>query len=539
MNALGTYTDSTNATNNLTLVPLNPLNFREDLVRIDYTINSNNNIYGRWVNDSNSLIDPFGTFSNTGVLPTTPTTRNRPGVSFLVSETWSIRPTMINQATANFSYVSQHIPPYGVNWERSTYGFEYNKLFPGAGEYPAGIPYVTILNYAPFQGPNFALNSPTTDIQVGDTVSITKGNHLIKFGAVYIRNRVDQNGRPYYTGDINFTTVGSTQTTGNALADALLGNFQSYTEANADPVGHFRFNQPEAFVQDTWRATQKLSLQYGLRWQLLAPLYAQGNNMSNFDPSVYNSADAITVLTNGKVVPGSGNAYEGLVRASSTGVPSDQTARVPNVNTAALPFIPLGAPRGFYKMSGAFGPRIGLAYAPDAKTAIRGGFGTFYYRAEGNVTSSRGCRMLSSTMQIYLISPAVRRTILLCRGASARLILTRKILMLRVTALVCSVNFLTVCCWRLLTSAMWGTTCFGNRTSISPRTVCRRLWLIPATAQTTSIRSMASAPSRRTAPIPTRTTMRCSFTSPSARGKWHLPAGTPLAKALVIPRAME
>jgi hypothetical protein len=390
MNALqGSYTDSTNATNNLTLIPLNPLNFREDLVRIDYTINSNNNIYGRWINDSNSLIDPFGTFSNTGVLPTTPTMRDRPGVSMLVSETWIIRPTIVNQATANFSYVSQHIPPYGVNWERSTYGFEYTKLFPGAGEYPNGIPYVTILNYAPFQGPNFALNSPTTDIQAGDTISITKGNHLIKFGGVYIRNRVDQNGRPYYTGDVNFTTVGSTHTTGNALADALLGNFQSYTEANADPVGHFRFNQPEVFAQDTWRATQKLSLQFGLRWQLIRPLYAQGNNMSNFDPSVYNAADAITVLTNGKVIPGSGNAYEGLVRASNTGVPSSQTARVPNVNTAALPYIPLGAPRGFYKMNGAFGPRLGFAYAPDDKTAIRGGFGTFYYRAEGNVTFSQ------------------------------------------------------------------------------------------------------------------------------------------------------
>ncbi len=389
MNALGTYTNATNSTNNLTLIPLNPLDFREDLVRLDYTINNKNNIYGRWVNDSNSLIDPFGTFSNSGVLPTTPTMRDRPGVSMLASETWSIRPAIINQATANFSYVSQHIPPHGVNWERSTYGFQYNKLFPGAGEYPNGIPYVTILNYAPFQGPNFALNSPTTDIQAADTVSITKGNHLIKFGAVYIRNRVDQNGRPYYTGDVNFTTVGSTYTTGNALADALLGNFQSYTEANADPVGHFRFNQPEAFAQDTWRATHNLSVQFGVRWQLIRPLYSQGNNMSNFDPSVYNPSTAITVLTNGKVVPGSGNAYDGLVRASGSGVPAGQVQRVPNINTAALPYIPLGAPRGFYNMNGAFGPRLGFAYAPDAKTAVRGGFGTFYYRAEGNVTFSQ------------------------------------------------------------------------------------------------------------------------------------------------------
>jgi hypothetical protein len=387
MNKLGTYTDQTGATNNLTLIPLNPLNYREDIGRIDYTINNKNNIFGRWVDDRNSLIDPFGTFSSSN-LPTTPTTRNRPGESYLVSETWSIRPNIINQATASFYFVPQDIIPYGVNNLRSTYGFAYNKLFPGAGPYPLGIPYVTIQNYASFQGPAFSMHSHTTDIQLADTVTMIKGNHLFKFGALYVRDRVDQDGRPQYDGQINFTTSSSLYTTGNALADALLGNFQAYTEANADPTGHFRFNQPEAFVQDTWKIARKLSLELGTRWQLLRPLYAQGNNMSNFDPSVYSPSQVITVTTGGKVVPGTGNPYNGLVRAGN-GVPADQTIRVPNVNTAAFPLIPLNAPRGFYDMKGAFGPRVGFAYAPDAKTSIRGGFGVFYYRVEGNVSFSQ------------------------------------------------------------------------------------------------------------------------------------------------------
>ena len=102
MNKLGQYTDATNAVNNLTLTPSNPLNFREDIVRLDFRINQNNSIYGRWISDHNSLIDPFGTFSAGGNLPTTPTTRNRPGQSYLVSETWTVRPNIINQATATF-----------------------------------------------------------------------------------------------------------------------------------------------------------------------------------------------------------------------------------------------------------------------------------------------------------------------------------------------------------------------------------------------------------------------------------------------------
>ena len=122
--------------NNLTLAPSNPLNFHQDLIRFDYVINPKNSLYGRWIHDQNTLIDPYGTFSNTGVLNTTPTTRNRPGQSYLLSETWAISPNLINQATANTSWAAQRIPPYGNNWKRETYGFQYAKLYPNAGTVP-------------------------------------------------------------------------------------------------------------------------------------------------------------------------------------------------------------------------------------------------------------------------------------------------------------------------------------------------------------------------------------------------------------------
>jgi Carboxypeptidase regulatory-like domain len=393
MIALGAFTDSaagatTLPSNNLILTPSNPLNFREDIARLDFKINEKNDIYGRWINDNNSLIDPYGTFVTGGTLPTVPTTRNRPGQSYLVSETWNIKPSVINQATANFSVVSQHIPPYGVNWERSTFGFQYTKLFQNSGEYPGGIPSVSISNIAGFSGPYFALNSPTTDIQAGDTLAIIHGNHLFKFGGVYIRDRVDQNGRPNYNGNATFNTANNPNTTGLAMADALIGQFSSYQEANADPVGHFRFSQPEFFLQDNWKASRDLSLEFGVRWQDILPLYAQGNNYGNFDPSVYNSATAITVTTAGKVTPGTGNPYSGLVRTAAP-IPTDQVARVPNINTAAYSQIPAVASRGLYQMHGAFGPRVGFAYAATDKTAIRGGFGSFFYRPEGNLGFSQ------------------------------------------------------------------------------------------------------------------------------------------------------
>ncbi len=193
------FTDAA-VSNNVTLAPSNPFDFREDLVRLDYTINEKNTVYGRWIQDYNQLVDPFGTFAASGNLPTTPTLRMRPGESFLIAETWIPTPHIVNEARANASWASQHIPPYGNTWQRSTYGFQYNQLYQG-GQYDAnGIPQVAITGYAGFQGPNFALMSPSTDIQFSDTMSVTAGNHLIRFGAVLIRDRVDQNGRPPYPG---------------------------------------------------------------------------------------------------------------------------------------------------------------------------------------------------------------------------------------------------------------------------------------------------------------------------------------------------
>ena len=386
------YRDGGIPSNNLTLAPPNPLNFHQDLIRLDYIINQHHSIFGRWIHDQNSLIDPFGTFANGGILNTTPTQRNRPGQSYLVSETWSIRPNFINVVTANASWAAQRIPPVGDNWKRETFGFNYAKLYPGAGRYPNGIPIVNITNFAGFQGPNFALLAPSTDIQVADTINYIKGNHAFKFGGVYIRDRVDQNGRSNYTGTAGFTGTATSSscrsatsnTTCYSVADALLGNFSSYSEASADPIGHFRFNQIEGFAQDSWKASRKLSLEYGVRYQWLQPFYLQGNNGTNFDPNVYSATNAVTVTTTGTEVPGSGNPYTGLIRAGD-GVPPDQAIRVPNVSTSLFPLIPTGAPRGFYKMHGALGPRVGFAYAPDDKTAIRGGFGMFYFRPQGNI----------------------------------------------------------------------------------------------------------------------------------------------------------
>src|SRR6185312_5356769 len=133
--------------------------------------------------------------------------------------------------------------------------------------------------FATFAGASASLLSPTTDIAFSDNLSWIRGAHTIKTGIQYIRNRKDQNGRSLYTGNVTFNSSGNPNSTSNSFADALLGNFRTYQEFSIDPIGFFRFNQIEAYVNDSWRVNRKLSVELGVRYAYGTPTYTQANNI--------------------------------------------------------------------------------------------------------------------------------------------------------------------------------------------------------------------------------------------------------------------
>src|SRR5258708_3180195 len=387
---------NTDSSGNTTFQPYNPQNWREDIIRIDYQLNERQSAYFRYIHDNLNLIDGFGTFTPGG-LPTTPTNRIRPGYSYQGGYVWTISPRLVNEAKLNVSWNKQRIPPTGTTWQDATYGFNIPLPFPNAGRFPNGIPHVTFSGIgnafptaapAQFAGPYFSLLAPTTDISPSDNLIWQTGRHTLKFGFLYARNRKDQNSRPNSpNGAINFATGGNPNTTGDPFADALMGNFSSFSQQSADPVGHFRFNDIEGYINDSWKVTRNLSLEVGGRYQHIGPTYTQGNNLVNFDPSKFTRC---TTAASGSNVPTStcldqGFVIDGLVRPGA--VPSDQLGRVPGGNGAFVTTLPATGHPGLFKAQHLFAPRFGFSWSPfrGDKTVLRGGFGIFYGKPEGNI----------------------------------------------------------------------------------------------------------------------------------------------------------
>ncbi len=177
--------------------------------------------------------------------------------------------------------------------------------------------------------------------QWSDQFSKVAGNHLVKFGASVHYDQVNINPDATFNG--SFLYEGTE--TGSDFADFLLGIASSYAQGDSQAF-YLRNHYAGLFAQDAWRARPNLTIDFGLRWDLLPPWSEKYNQMQTLVPGEQSV-----------VYPG---APRGLVFPGDPGIPSTLApARHTN-----------------------FTPRAGLAYTR-GRTVARAGFGVFYTAFEG------------------------------------------------------------------------------------------------------------------------------------------------------------
>lgn len=348
---------------------------RQDLARVDWLASSNTQLMYRWTHDTWDLFDGFqGT--NMGFVPGG---RPRPGWTTVLSWNQTLNPTTLNYASFSVSANQIRGQPRNELLKRSALGLTYPEVF-APNQYQVG----PSVNIAGFTGYNVGdrIRNLNTTFQVRDDFSRIAGSHTLKFGVQYTRSRKDQNNSgANENGTVTFNTS-ARNTTRNVIADVLLGNFQQYTEGQVDTAWFARFNQLEFYAQDSWRVNRRLTLELGIRYNIIEPLYSALGNFTTFDPTRYNAANAPRVSPSDGTLQTTGDPYNGIV-IFGNGFPEAAKGRIPAASDASLSRLFVGLPRGGTRTDwGDWGPRLGFSFDPmgNGKAAIRGGFGIFYDR---------------------------------------------------------------------------------------------------------------------------------------------------------------
>jgi hypothetical protein len=230
------------------------------------------------------------------------------------------------------------------------------------------------------------------------SISLTKvmGRHTIKMGFYDQHAAKQQNqGNPF--GAINFGNDGNNPIdSGFGYANAALGIFSSYAQASLFVEGNYLYTNAEAYLQDNWKVTNRLTLDYGLRFVHQQPQYDSSLQASNFLPDRY-SLDSAPVLyvagcANG-TYPCSGTNRQAMNPLTGEFLGPNSTlaigAVVPNSGdpTDGIFLSGQGIAKTTYTWPAlAVAPRFGMAYdlTGEQKFVLRGGAGLFFDRPSGN-----------------------------------------------------------------------------------------------------------------------------------------------------------
>lgn len=350
------YTDQTNATDNT---------WQWD-ARVDWNISSKDQIFGRFSyrHEPGKHPAPLGPILDGGSFGDTGNIINL-GENFAGSETHIFTPTLTNEFRFGYNYGHFGYQEFNANNPTAATslglgGIPYN---PGNG----GLPFFSVSGLSNFGGPQFyASNEYNNVYQILDNVTKVAGNHTLRVGVSFQRIRFSTSQPTQPRGTYNYRGVYTSQVgtpnTGYGVADFLLNDMNSSAISNVFNSDDVRWDRA-AYVQDDWKASAKLTLNLGLRYEYAQPYYERHGHQALFYPTSFNT-------------PGAGTGVY-LIPDKSRNVPIAPKF----LNLLAKDNISLQYSSNPSLVQGQktnFAPRFGFAYQLNERTVFRGGYGIFF-----------------------------------------------------------------------------------------------------------------------------------------------------------------
>ena len=301
-------------------------------LRVDYRVNQGHTLLGRYMFGHTNNMNPLGgsNFSPAGNIAIA-TLQDVMG-----SDTWVVKSNMINVARANVNRIDAK-PTVTSGADLSSLGFKYA----GTNATAAGLPFITVNGFFTAGDAQQPFATRTNNVfSASDDFTWVTGRHSYKLGGELRRDQIKVSFINRPNGDFTFNG----QYSGSAAADFLLGLPAQFRQGSGDPNLDGSSWTYAIYGQDEYRVGSRLTLNYGLRYEVNTPFAESQNHLNAFHPGQQST-----------VIP---NAPRGLVYPGDTGVP-DGTYDTDKNNAA---------------------PRAAAIWDPggDGRTSVRAAWGLFY-----------------------------------------------------------------------------------------------------------------------------------------------------------------
>ena len=374
---LPNVTGSGSGYNYETLQPI-PSNTNGFDARLDHYITSNQQIYARfsWKN----LLSDSGQLG----LPANPLLPNDINVehdrSLIVSYNYTITPKMVNEFRFGFtnSLINTSFPIQGATADNQLglTGISFAN-HPNSGAFPT-FNFSDGTGFTPIGRDKDGPGQSKT-MQFTDNLSRTMGKHTLRFGLDARRIFYETVVRWGQSDDFGAFTFNQGVFTGSSFGDFLLGAPNTDFIVASSPNTNEPSTQWGIYAQDQWQVNDRLTVNLGLRWEVLPEFTENQGDIANFDPR--NGDIVVPDILLNKTVPSSpllqANYNAFLVSFNACQLPTrNMSLPCSNVVTASQDHLSQSLRNTYW---GDYDPRVGIAYRPfrDNKTVFRAGFGIF------------------------------------------------------------------------------------------------------------------------------------------------------------------